>query len=1076
MRIRKLLFTLALAFATIAVYAQATTSSLTGTVKDNKGQSLIGATVKAVHVPSGTVYGTITQNDGRFNIANMKVGGPYKIDITYIGYVSRSYDNISLQLGEPGKLNVVLEDNSKSLNEVEIVYQKNAAISPERQGTSTYVSQQQLQTLPTITRNVNDFARLTPQAQVRSNADGTTAGLSFANQSNKYNQFSVDGANATDVFGLASSGTNGGQAGLNPIPLDAIEQVQVVLSPYDVTMSGFTGGGINAVTRSGSNETHGSVYGFNQNQSFVGKSPDTRSKYGDFHDWTVGARVGGAIIKNKLFYFINIEGERRSAPIDNQPGASATNTMDVSKIEALSDFVKKTYGYDPGAYNGINTERQSNAIFARVDWNINEKNKLTVRHAFLKGWSNVISDGTSSMSYYNNGYKFKSTNNSTVVELNSTISSKFANVARLTYNATRDSRATPGSPFPSVKISDGGATYNLGTETNSQANALSQDNFTVTDNFTIYAGKHNITIGTDNQFYNTKNTFLPGVLGSYTYNSIADFETNAIGSVNSYVTKYSNKGDGDLAIAKVHMAQFGLYAQDAFGISENLKITYGLRADLPVFFNKPDDNPYFNSSTLASSYNVATNKVPKTTILLSPRIGFNWDVTGKGTTQLRGGVGIFTGRVPLVWISNQYSQTGYASSSINYNQSAAQNAQIIFDPTHPYQPKPAAGTVPPATEIDVTAHNFKYPRTFRANLAIDQKLPYGFVGTIEGIFTKTIQDILYKDINLAPSSGTVTTEGLTRPFYGAKVDPTFGNVVLLGNTTKGYSYNLSAVLQKSFSHGWYGRASYSFGHGYSLNDGTSSQAFSNYRYAYNVNGNNNLDLEHSNYDMGSRVLAFVSKKFTYGKFSTNLSLVYTGISGQVVSWVLYGDLNGDDGSTRTANSVSVAASAGSDLLFVPSSVNSFVPSYNIGSGNSLTAQQQYDAWMKYVNASSYLKDHVGKNTERNGARLPWENHFDFKVVEEFRIAKTHTISLSLDVFNISALLNKDWGHSYYASNQEFTPLNVATNKTGQLWTDPNHPLFTFNPQYGLNKYTNKPWTYSNFNSRYNMQIGLRYSF
>lgn len=1075
MRLSKLLSTLALIFVSVATFAQATTSSLTGTVKDNKGQALIGATVKAVHTPSGTVYGTVTQADGRFNIANMKVGGPYKIDVTYIGYVARTYDNISLQLGEPGKLNAVLEDDSHNLAEVQVVYQKNAVINPERQGTSTYVSQQQLQTLPTVTRNVNDFARLSPQAQVRSNADGTTAGISFANQSNKYNQFSVDGANATDVFGLASSGTNGGQAGLNPIPLDAIDQVQVVLSPYDVTLSGFTGGGINAVTRSGTNDVHGSVYAYNQNQNFVGKSPDTRAKYGDFHDWTVGARVGGAIIKNKLFYFINVEGERRSAPIDNQPG-SPGSAIDVPTAQALGDFVKKTYGYDVGAINGINTERQSNSIFARVDWNINDNNKLTVRHSYLKGWSNVISDAQNSMSFYNNGYKFNSTFNSTVVELNSNIHNKFANVARVTFNATRDNRATPGSPFPSVKITDGGATYNFGTETFSQANSLDQNNFTITDNFTIYAGKHNITVGTDNQFYSTKNVFLGGVLGSYTYTSIADFEGNT--NLNAYSTKYSNKGEGDLAPAKVHMAQFGLYAQDAFGITENLKVTYGIRADMPVFFNKPDENPYFNSSALAQQYDIATNQMPKNQLLISPRIGFNWDVTGKGETQLRGGVGIFTGRVPLVWLSNQYSQTGIATSSINFNKAQAAAAGVTFTPNTPYQPKPAAGTTPPPTEIDVTAHNFKYPRTFRANLAIDQKLPYGFVGTLEGVFTKTLQDILYKDINLAGANGVVTMEGVSRPFYGAKVDNTFGNVVYLDNTTKGYSYNLSAVLQKSFSHGWYGRASYSFGHGYSLNDGTSSQAFSNYRYAYNINGNNNLDLTHSNYDAGSRILAFVSKRFKYGKFATNLSLVYSGTSGQVVSWVLYGDLNGDDGSSRTATSNSVSASAGSDLLFVPSSAASFVANYKVNNTTTYTAQQQYDAWMAYVNSTSYLKDHVGKNTERNGARLPWENHFDFKLVEEFNIAKTHTIALSLDVFNVGALFSKNWGHSYYASNQEFTPLNVATGSVanGQAWTDPSHPLFTFNPAFGLNKYTNKPWTYSTFNSRYNMQIGLRYSF
>ncbi|HEY0273586.1 MAG TPA: hypothetical protein VGC22_10405, partial [Chitinophaga sp.] len=518
--------------------------------------------------------------------------------------------------------------------------------------------------------------------------------------------------------------------------------------------------------------------------------------------------------------------------------------------------------------------------------------------------------------------------------------------------------------------------------------------------------------------------------------------------------------------------QFGLYAQDAFGITDNLKITYGLRADMPVFFNKPVANDYFNNSDIAISNGVATNKVPKSVILLSPRIGFNWDVTGKGTTQVRGGVGIFTGRIPLVWISNQYSKTGIASLSYSANNAAAVSAAgITFDPKHPYQPTAAPGATPVSTEIDVTDPNFKFPRTFRANLAIDQKLPFGFVGTLEGMFTKTLQDILYKDLNLAPSTGTITLENITRPFYGARITPNFTNVLELTNTTKGYGYNVAVTLQRSFSNGWYARASYSLGHSFGVNDGTSSVALSNYRYAYNINGLNNLDLTRNNYDMGSRILAFVSKKFTYGKFSTNIGLVYTGQSGQPLSYVFFGDVNGDDGTTRTSANTSNSA----DLLYVPTSVASF-STLVVGSGANAvtyTPQQQYDLFQQYLNSNKYLKDHEGENTARNGTRLPWENHFDLKVMEEFNIAKTHTISLSVDIFNVANLLNSNWGHAFYASNQELQPLNLAPSKN---WIDPNTPTFTFNPQYGLNSYTHRPWSYNNFLSRYNMQLGLRYSF
>ncbi|WP_188315989.1 TonB-dependent receptor [Chitinophaga agrisoli] len=1054
-------------------YAQVTTSSLTGVVKDSKNEGLIGATVKATHVPSGTVYGTITQNEGRFTIPNMQVGGPYKIEVTFIGYVTRTYNNVGLELGVPGKLNVQLEDNSKSLNEVEVIYNKNAIISKERQGTMTSLSSQQLATLPTVSRNINDFVRLVPQAQPRRDANsGSTMGISFAGQSNRYNQFTVDGANATDVFGLAASGTNGGQASINPIPFDAIEQVQVILAPYDVTQGGFTGGGVNAVTRSGSNDFHGSVYGFNQNQGFVGKSADTKAKYGDFHDWTYGARLGGPIIKNKLFFFVNYEGERRSAPLDFQPG-TGVSSIDTKVLDDLSGYLKDEskhpgWSYDPGRYNGIDIPKKSDAVFARVDWNINSKNRLTIRHSFVKGSNLIISDSRTAMSFLNNGYNFNTTNNSSVIELNSNISARFSNMLRVTYNATRDNRQTPGDPFPAVTINENGATYRFGTEFSSQANSLKQNNYTITDNFNIYKGKHTITVGTDNQFYNTNNVFLQGVLGSYTYNSVADFKAND--NLVSYSTNYSTKGQGDLAASVMHAAQFSLYAQDAFDIADNFKLTYGIRADMPVFFNKPAANDYFNSSDLAKNNGVATDKMPKTQILVSPRIGFNWDVMKNGTTQVRGGVGIFTGRVPFVWISNQYSGTGVARISYSANNAAAvEAAGISFKPGAPFQPASTGGT-PVPTEIDLTARDFKFPRVLRANLAIDQKLPFGFVGTIEGMYNKTLQDILFTDLNLAPSTSTITIENSTRPFYGSKrIDPRFNQVLQLGNTTKGYAYNVTAQLQRSFANGWSASLAYSLGHSYAQNDGTSSVALSNFRFAYNINGLNNLDVARNNYDQGSRIIGYIGKRFKYGKFSTNIGLVYTGQSGQPLSYVYFGDVNGDDGTTATSANTSNSA----DLMYIPTSAAQFA-TLTTG-GKTYTPQEQFAMFQDYINSDKYLKEHQGKNTERNGDRLPWENHFDLKVAQDFNFMKDHTISLTFDIFNISNLLNNDWGHAYYPgnSNQELQPLNLT--KSDQ-WINPTTPTFTFNPQFGVNQYTNKPYSYANFLSRWNMQIGLRYSF
>jgi outer membrane receptor for ferrienterochelin and colicin len=1068
--IKRIVFLIITSCSFLSLFSQVTTSAITGIVRNSKNENLAGATIIATHVPSGTVYSTVALADGWFTLSNMRVGGPYKIEISYTGYNTRTYDDIQLQLGAPLKLEAILEDNSKTLSEVTVSYQRNALISPKRQGPSVQISQQELQTLPTITRNIDDYVRLVPQAQARrSNTDGSTMGIAFAGQSNKYNQFTIDGANATDIFGLAASGTNGGQAALNPIPFDAIEQVQVILAPYDVSLSGFTGGGVNAVTRSGTNTFHGSVYGFNQNQGLVGKSADTKTAYSDFHDWQYGARLGGPIIQNKLFFFVNYEGERRSQPPANLPGSSQS-PIRTSALDSLSNFLQNEgqhpgWSYNPGAYNGFNSEKKSDAVFARIDWNLNKKTKLTLRHSYVKGSNlNFYQTSPSVMSFYNNAYIFNSTTNSTVLELNTNISSKYSNMLRATYTSTQDKRQTPGSLFPAVKIADNGATYNFGTEYSSQANSLDQTVLTITDNFNVYAGKHTFTFGTDNQFYHSKNVFLQGLVGSYTYNSLQDFYDDASGSpaayASQYQTVYSTDPKNPTPIASVKASQLGFYAQDAFTVTENFNLTYGIRADIPIFAGKPVANDAFNSSDIAVSNNVATNKVPTSKVLLSPRIGFNWDVTGDRQTQIRGGVGIFTGRVPFVWISNQYSNTGIGTISSTLNAAAVASNNVHFAPNAPFHPANGVGP-----GINVTDPDFKYPRTLRSNLAIDRRLPFGIVGTLEGIYTKTLQDILYHDLNLAPATADLVLGNSTRPFYGAKVNPAYSSIYALSNTTKGYAYNITLSLAKTFSQGWSGRISYSLGHSYGVIDGTSSTAASNYRYNYNINGLNNIDQARNNYDQGSRIVGFIGKKFSYGKiFSTNIGLVYTGNSGGPFSYVYFGDINGDDGSTPAK----LSTAGGADLIYMPADASQFVDK------NGMTAAEEFAAFQTYMNSTKYLRNHIGKNTERNGDRLPWENHFDLKVEESIAFYKQHTLSISVNIFNVSNLLSNKWGHSYYISNQESQPITVdhfVDNGNGTIT-----PYYSFNPVFGLNKYTNKPWQYNDFLSRWNMQLGLRYSF
>jgi hypothetical protein len=1055
----------------LSANAQVTTSSMTGIIKDAKGP-LPGASVKAVHTLTGTAYTASTNGDGKFTISNMRSGGPYSVVVTFIGYQPQTFNDVFLQLGESYKLNTALQDNSVGLDEVKVVGNKGGLINKTKTGASTSVSRTQLEMLPTISRNINDFARLSPIAQVRnSTSDGSPMGISFGGQSTRYNQFTIDGANATDVFGLSANGTNGGQAGLNPIPFDAIDQVQVSLTPYDITQGGFTGGAMNAVTKSGTNELHGSAFGTYQNQDFVGKSISTRAKYTDFKNKQYGATLGGAIIKDKLFYFLAYEGVDRVQPIANQPGGpDGTSKIDVATAQTLKDFVANTYGYDVGSINGITNYRKSNSFLGRIDWNINDKNKLMIRENYLSGEYYNISSTASSMTFGNGGYAQNSKSNTVVAELSSKTSDNTSNLLRATWARIRDKR-DPGSPFPSVTIMDAGATYRFGAEYSSQANSLAQDNITLTDNFNMYVGKHTFTIGTDNLFYKTENVFLQGLNGDYTFNSLAGFmSNNSQSALTRYQTTYSTDPGNPLAAATIKMAQFSLYAQDVFDIKENFKLTYGLRAELPVYLNDPIENPTFNSSAIAIANGVANNVPPKTKVILSPRIGFNWDVNSDGNTQVRGGAGIFTGRVPMVWVSNQYSNTGAAT--IKY--SATDNAAVVsngitFNPANPYQGTP---TTTPATEIDVTDRNFQAPRNFKANLAIDQKLPWGLVGTIEAVYSKTIKDIAYKDLNLGTSQYTLDLgNGVTRPFYNStKLDPRYTNVIYLTNTNKGYSYTVYGKLEKQFSQGWMSSLSYSLGHSYNLHDGTSSTAFSNYRFAYNINGLGNLDLARNNNDQGSRVTFMAGKKFTYagGAMSTNIGLFYNGQSGQTLSYNVFGDLNGDDGSRTT----SVSTSGSQDLMYIPTDASNFVPL--TVNGVTYTGAQQFALFQDYVNSSDYLKENQGKNTKRNGTRLPWENHVDLKIMQDFKVYKNHTLSITADIFNIGNLISKKWGKAYNAGNQNLTPLTLnGFNTNGNIVT----PKYQFNPNISsVDAYTGKPYTYSDYLSRWSMQIGARYKF
>jgi hypothetical protein len=1066
--------TLFLVFVMMVVsttFAQVTTSGIKGHVVDENGQNLPGATITALHEPSGTQYAGQANADGLFSLINMRVGGPYTITVSFIGYTSQVFNNVTLSLGNTADIQVKLMPSVTELNEVVVSVGRNAVINSERTGAAINVNNEMAASVPTISRGLKDFTKISPLA----NTSGS--GTSFAGSNNRYNQFSIDGLVTNDVFGLTSSGTNGGQTGVEPISLDAIEEFQINIAPYDVRENGFTGGGINAVTKSGTNKYQGSVYFYGNNQKLVGRYNavnDTKNTVADYKDYQMGFTAGGPIIKNKLFFFINGELTRKVTPLAYVPGTTASNiTLDeVQRVLAVINRVAPNY--DPGAYLDMNNETNSNKFLVKLNWNISNKHKLILRHSYTFGENIDNSRTANALRFYNNGMYFPSTTNSTGLELNSVLGSNMSNKLSLGYTRVRDDRDPLGDPFPQVLINlTNSRTITFGSEYSSVANQLDQDIYTITDDFSYFMGKHTITVGTHNELYSFYNLFVQNIFGNYAYNSLANFETvgtasevaptyYAIGySLDPNDGMYQTKGAADWGAM-----QLGFYAQDEYQVVKNLLVTGGLRIDIPMFKDKPEANTTFNTAYEADG--VATGVNPKTRIMWSPRLGFNWDVKGDKTIQVRGGTGLFTGRVPFVWISNQYTNNGLVNGSYNKGSSSSTgtpitspaNMTFIADPSKQRDAAAMGGTAGSGA-INVVDPNFKFPQVFRTNLAVDVKLPGDIFATIEGVFSKTYNNVNFINLNRKVDATYTFSGADQRPRYvTGRVNSAWDEIIKFENTNKGYSYNVVFMLQKQFKNGLNAEASYTYGRSMDLNSGTSSVAYSNWRYVNNVYGLNDLRLTRSNFDLGSRVTGLLSYKFEYfkNKLATQVSIFYNGQSGQPLSYIYNGDMN-NDGTTN-------------DLIYIPKS-RSDINLVNIAATSTtplITADEQWASLWDFIIHDRYLKNHRGEYAKRNGARIPFSNQFDVRIVQDIKTnihGTSNKLQLSLDIINIGNLFNHDWGHSIYASNQQFNLINIKS-------TSVNPPTFTYTGA-GMTA-DKKAYTISDFSSRWRMQIGIRYLF
>ncbi|MFT2010063.1 TonB-dependent receptor [Pontibacter sp. 13R65] len=1046
-----------------------TTASLSGAVRDESGEELPGATVVAIHTPTNTQYASPTNAQGRFNIQNMRVGGPYTITVSFVGFQDRVTENINLTLGQTLNLNFTLSPSSLSLNQVEVVSNRDNIINGDRTGASTTIRSEQIATLPTVTRGINDFARLTPQADIKGSS------ISIAGINNRFNQLTIDGAVSNDVFGLSDTGTNGGSTGTSPISLDAIEQFNVQIAPFDVRLGGFAGGGISAVTRSGTNDFSGSAYYFYRNEKLTGKTPggllnegQEAIRFSDFTDKQYGFRVGGPIIKDKLFFFLNAEKTNRVTPLSFAPG-QAGSEFTVAELESIAARAR-ALGYDPGSFMDQEETASSEKIFGRLDWNISDKHKLTTRYSYTFGeTTSNLNRSPRSITFANGAVLRESTTNSAVVELNSRFSNILSNNLVVGYTRVREPRSAPGAPFPRVTIAlPGSRTVSLGTEAFSTVNQLDQDIFTLTDNLNVFAGKHTFTFGTHNEMYNMYNAFIGQAFGDYQFAATeasglnparTAIENWQLGLANNFTYQYS-RTDNPKEGAKFKALQLGVYAQDEFQVTDNLKVTGGIRLDVPIYLDEPLENQDFNNSVLARQYNVQTNRMPKPAFMWSPRIGFNWDVTGDRTTQIRGGSGIFTSRFPFVWAGGAFTQSGVL---LDQNRITTPNTPFNPDPNN--QPKRAAASGP-GGNITVLDENFRLPQIARTNIAIDQQLPFGLIGTAEFMYSKNLNSFRFTNLNLVQPQGTLDGAD-NRLVYPAEMNTRrrlsqYTEVVYIDNVNKGYSWTATAQLQKSFESGFYGSLAYSYTESKDLFPGTSSQNHSNYYRVASVNGSNNVDVAFSPYNVGSRIVGAISYRKEYlNHFGTSVTLFYTGQSGPAYSYIVRGDVNRSTFTTSNSNHFS--------LMYIPRDASEIT-----FSGTEAEQAAQWSRLNSFIESQEYLRTRRGQYAERNAARTPFTHQFDLKIIQDIFTnvgGKRNTLQLSFDVLNVGNLLNKNWGErtgfggSYWDNN--FSVLDLVE-------FNGNTPVYKYSLSDNARPYTISDDPLSG--SRWVGQVGLRYIF
>ena len=1023
--------------AAMTATAQSTTASLQGFVTDGNGKPLVGATVVAIHLPTETTYGTITDANGEYRLQGLRVGAPYAVEFSFVGYKSKKIADLALSLGEKRIIDAQLSD-TQAIDAVVVTGDKFTA---SRMGAGEAFGSDIISRTPTVSRSIDDITRLAPQAMV--SKDG---GISIAGTNSRYNSFQIDGTASNDMYGLTSTGTNGGLAGANPVPLDAISDIQVVTAPFDVRQGGFSGGGINAITKSGTNTFSGTAYGYYNDHNFYGRSPVSGAKLAEQQTQIYGVSLGGAIVKNKLFFFLNGEFNLDSSPSSYYVGDGGCNISEADAKAIANRFYELT-GYDGGGYGKRTLTKQTGSLIARLDWNISSRHNLSLRYNFLDAKKDEFVSSASLLRFNGEGYTSIADTHSVVAELHSRVSEKMFNEFRVGYTRVHDGRdAMSGEKYPYVEIKkmrDGENTsVYIGTDPFAIMNDLVQNTVTLTDNFSYYAQSHTITVGTHNEIFNSSCLYMANALGAYTYNTLDDFLND---EARKYVRNYS-----DNPYTNITSAQFGLYIQDEWNASHRFSMTYGLRADIPVVFGNPPTNEAFNSSDVAKKYGIQTNQVPRPTVLLSPRVGVRWQIakSADAATLLRGGVGIFSGRIPFVWISNCFSNSGMTQRGYTLDSSKGESV-----PKFGEEPSGSEG-VSSNPMINIVAKDFRYPQVARATLALEQEYK-GWHFAVEGIFSKSINDLLITNLTAQDRGGklfavnsALANEQNTTTLYDTSLAKSYSSIYLLSNTSKGYGYSVSASVAKHFRFGLDLYAAYTFAHSYSVMDGVSAQAASSWGRTYST-ASNAPELSYSLFDVPHKVTASLSYTKRYAKvLGTTISLLYQGYSGMRYSLTY--------GSTSDVNNDS---SYGNTTIYIPTVEELGAMAFE--------SEEQRTAFNDYIEATPALRRSRGKFLARNAMQTPFEHHLDLHIAQDiyFGANTSRKVQITLDVINLGSLISKDWGASYYISKYRLSPIEAyeyTTDAEGNR-----------TPKY---RFVGSSISRNDLLSRWRMQVGVRVVF